>query len=127
MEFGAAVLAEGSMKGVLGLAACAESPSLERSGNRERLCCAGVKVELVAALALKPGHLVLVELPFSFWRSDNGAAAPWAVESHERSPWRKLFLKNRYLRWHCQRVKVNGCLRLGFRVTNLGCMSFLFW
>ena len=79
LESGAAVLAEGSMNGVLGLAACTESPSLERSGNRERLCCAGVKVELVTALALKTGHLVLVELPFSFRRSDNDAAAPWTV------------------------------------------------
>ena len=79
LEFGAAVLAERSMNGVLGLAVCAESPSLERSGNCERFCCAGVEVELVPALALKTGHLVLVELPFSLWRSGDDAAAPWTV------------------------------------------------
>ncbi len=79
LEFGAAVLTEGSMNGVLGLAVCAESPSLERSGNRERFCCAGVEVEFVPALALKTGYLVLVELPFSLRWSGDDAAAPWTV------------------------------------------------
>lgn len=79
LEFGAAVLAERSMNRVLGLAVCAESPPLERSRNRERFCCAEVEVELVPALTLETGHLVLVELPFSFWWSGDDAAAPWTV------------------------------------------------
>ncbi len=79
LEFGTAVLAERSMNGVLGLAVCAESPSLERPRNRERFCCAGVEVELVTALALETGYLVLVELPFSLWWSGDDAAAPWTV------------------------------------------------
>ncbi len=101
MEFGAAVLAERSMNRVLGLAVCAESPSLERSRDGERFCCAGVEVELVTALTLKTGYLVLVELPFSLWWSDNDAAAPWTVESHENFP-SGVISGNGYLRWACQ-------------------------
>ena len=52
------------------------------SWDCEGLVCAGVQVELVAAVACIACDVVGLKVPFSLGRCLDGAAAPWTVRDH---------------------------------------------
>ena len=69
------------MRRVVDLAARAKSFECLWSWDSECLVRAGVQVELVPALALVTGDVVGLEFPLPLRQCQNGAAAPWTIQS----------------------------------------------